>query len=204
MSAWDAWREETFGTPYMVWHDGIDPGWFSSLSPEERQRVIALLPEGIAARDWLAAVAARVLGAVDQVPPLEETLADAGGRLAVEAARAVLALGGDERRARRALLRARFAPGWAERMDVVIGMRHFAGDDTVAALLEHVAGDPDYLVRYHAAESLLRLGGIRPGSIRDHPEIFGDLAADGDGPAGATVEERHRKAAATLAALLAG
>jgi HEAT repeat protein len=202
VSAWDEWREETFGTPYLVWHDGIDPGRFGSLPPEARQRVLALLPAGIGAGDWLAAVGVRMLGAVDLVPLLEETLAQAGGRLAVEAARAVIALGGDRERATAAVLRARFDPAWSERMAVVIGMRHIGGDEMVAALLEQVAEDSDYLVRYHAAESLLHLGSVEPTSISEHREIFDELSADSDGDGAAEARERHRKAAAALAALV--
>src|SRR5690606_4940073 len=57
------------------------------------------------------------------------------------------------------------------RVDAAIGLRRFDGDGDEAALLVAV-GDPCYLVRYHACESLLMRWGARRLQITDYPDIF--------------------------------
>jgi len=202
MSAWREWRKQTFGTPYMVWHDGIDPDHFVSMTAERREEGIALLPEGIAERDWLAAVGARMLELTGLIPVLEASLEGSSGRFCAEAAIAVDVLGGDGNLARNAVLRALSHPSWFSRMDAAIGLRHLPGAGVVETLLKQVAGDPDFLVRHHSAESLLHLGGIEPASIVEHQHVFNDLVAEPNGERDDGVVECHRRASESLRALL--
>jgi len=85
-----------------------------------------------------------------------------------------------------------------------MGLRHLPGEGVVDALLATVEGDPEYLVRYHAAESLLHLGKIEPRDITAHPEVFSDLVAGCDSEPTDEDRARHSRAAAVLRHLLGG
>lgn len=192
---WSAWAEETFGTPFEIWHDGLDVSRFDDLGPEERATALSLIPEGIDDGDFVAAVGARRLEATDTVPHLEAAIERARGRFLVEVTRALDALGGDATRGRDRIIESLGRePEWSLRIDLAIGLRHLDTPEVRAALLRSVAQDPDYLVRYHAAESLLAIGGIEPLAISDHGELFSHVASDDP--------ERHPEASALLGGML--
>jgi hypothetical protein len=199
MATWDELRERLFGTPYEVWHDGFDEGRIDLADPQELR---AALPEGLAAGDWVAAVVARRLGDAGLLPLVAARLGIGGGRFAVEAARAIVALGGDRDAAVTWAVASLTRGGWPDRLDVALGLRHLPGAGVVEALLGVVADDPEYLVRYHAAESLLCLGGVEPGDISLHGEVFSDLVAGADRELTDDDRQRHARAAAALGRLL--
>jgi len=196
---WDELRERLFGTPYEVWHDGIQE---SRLDSADLAELRAALPEGLSDGDWVAAVAARRLADPSLLPLLTARLGIGGGRFAVEAARAIAALGGDRAAAVSWAAAALGWGGWSDRLEVAMGLRHLPGPGVVEALLAAVEGDPDYLVRYHAAESLLHLGGIDPADITGHPEVFADLASGADREPTAEERRQHARAAIALSRLL--
>ncbi|MBN2114560.1 MAG: hypothetical protein JW785_10600 [Acidimicrobiia bacterium] len=199
MASWDELRERLFGTPYEVWHDGIQEGRLDAADPQELR---AALPEGLADGDWVAAVAARRLADPSLLPVVTARLGIGGGRFAVEAARTIVALGGDRAAAVSWAVDALGWGAWSDRLDVAMGLRHLPGPGVVEALLAAVEQDPDYLVRYHAAESLLHLGGIAPLDITGHPEVFADLVAGADREPTAEERRQHARAAAALRRLL--
>ena len=200
MTSWDDLRERLFGTPYEVWHDGIHEGQIDLADPAELR---AALPEGLEAGDWVAAAAARRLKDPGFLPLLAARLGIGGGRFCVEAARAIVALGGEREAAVAWAVAALGRGGWPDRLDVAMGLRHLPGSGVIEALLTAVESDPEYLVRYHAAESLLHLGGIEPPDITGHPEVFADLAAGADREPTDEEKQRHARAAAALRGLLA-
>jgi hypothetical protein len=192
---WSTWAESVFGTSKDIWHDGLAVERFDRLSAEERSLAISLLPEGIAARDHVAAVGARRLGATEVLEDLEATLPDGRGRFLIETARAIDVLGGDTADAvQRVLSVLPRDPVWSFRMDVVIGLRHLPGPDVVDSLFLAVEHDPEYLVRYHAAESLLHIGELEPLSLSDHGALFPLVASE--------VETDHAEAARILRSML--
>jgi hypothetical protein len=199
MTSWDDLRERLFGTPYEVWHDGVHEGQIDLADPAELR---AALPEGLAAGDWVAAVAVRRLADPALLPLVAARLGIGGGRFAVEAARAIVALGGDREAATAWVVGALGWGGWPDRLDVTMGLRHLPGEGVIEALLAAVKDDPEYLVRYHAAESLLHLGEVTPTDISLHPAIFSDLVAGADEEPAAEHRDRHARAAAALRALL--
>ncbi len=199
MTSWDDLRQHLFGTPYEVWHDGIQEGQIDLADPAELR---AALPEGLEAGDWVAAVAARRLADPALLPLVAARLGIGGGRFAVEAARAIAELGGDREAATAWVVEALGWGGWPDRLDVAMGLRHLPGEGVIEALLAAVESDPEYLVRYHAAESLLHLGGIIPTDITLHPGIFSDLVAGADQEPTAEHRDRHTRAAAALRRLL--
>jgi hypothetical protein len=178
---WSEWAESVFGTPKDIWHDGLAVERFDRLSTDERSRAISLLPEGIEARDHVAAVGARRLGATEVLRNLEAVLPEGRGLFLIETARAIDALGGDTAAAVRQVLSVLPRdPVWSFRMDILIGLRHLPGPDVVDSLLLAVEHDPEYLCRYHAAESLLHLGELEPLTISDHGDLFPLVASDED------------------------
>jgi len=136
------------------------------------------------------------------LPLVEARLGIGGGQFAVEAARAIASLGGDREAAIAWVVEALGWGGWSDRLDVAMGLRHLPGEGVLEALLAAVENDPEYLVRYHAAESLLHLGKVTPTDISLHPAIFSDLVAGADEEPTAEHRERHARAAAALRALL--
>jgi hypothetical protein len=70
------------------------------------------------------------------------------------------------------LIAALSAPSVDARMTAAIGARQFTLERLRGPLLERVRRDPSYLVRYHAAESLLQLGDVYPPGLIEHPDIF--------------------------------
>lgn len=199
MTSWDDLRQRLFGTPYEVWHDGIQEGQLDLADPAELR---ATLSEGLEAGDWVAAVAVRRLADPALLPLVAARLGIGGGRFAVEAARAIASLGGDRRAATAWVVEALGWGGWPDRLDVAMGLRHLPGEGVIEALLAAVENDPEYLVRYHAAESLLHLGGIEPTDITLHPDVFSDLVAGADQELTAEHRDRHARAAAALRRLL--
>jgi hypothetical protein len=199
MTTWDDLRQRLFGTPYEVWHDGIQE---TALDQADQAELRAAIPEGLAAGDWVAAVAVRRLGDPALLPQVAAYLEIGSGRFAVEVARAVAALGGDQAAAVASALGALGQGGWPDRLDVALGLRHLPGDGVVEALLASVEKDPEYLVRYHAAESLLHLGQIAPADITLHPGVFADLVAGADQEPIDEHRRRHALAAAALRRLL--
>jgi len=103
------------------------------------------------------------------------------------------------------------------RMTVVIAARHFPFKSVGPALLDVVRNDGSFLVRYHAAESLLELGDVYPRELASHKELFKDLADASDvskaqllgnmlgsaAPPTAEQRSRHARAAETLRRLIA-
>jgi hypothetical protein len=201
--SWADFEAEHFGAPYEIWHDGFDEAGFDRMAPATREKALAVLPEGLAAQSAVAAAGARRLGASHLLPQLEDLVLKAAGGFAVEAARAVRDLGGHHRPALLQLYHLLINdPFRGRRIDVAVGLRHFPQPETTEILLRSVAGDPEYLVRYHAAESLLRLGGIVPAGLSDHDALFQDVAAgDGEEPTD-DLRARWRRAADGLQEML--
>lgn len=193
---WEAWSEETFGTPFEIWHDGLAIDRFDRLSAGERARALEVLPEGIALRSHVAAVGVRKLAAVDLLPLLHEQIPEARGQFLVEATRALDELGDDPDAGRTRILQLLGSePLWSMRVDLAIGLRYLDSPATREGLLTSIARDPDYLVRYHAAESLLRIGGLEPLAISEHGDLFGLIVSD--------EADDHRRAAELLGERLA-
>lgn len=199
MTSWNDLRERLFGTPYEVWHDGIPEGRIDLADPAELRDA---LPAGLGDGDWVAAVAVRRLADPALLPLVAARQGIGGGRFAVEAARAIAELGGDRAAATAWVVEALAWGGWPDRLDVAVGLRHLPGEGVIDALLAAVENDPEYLVRYHAAESLLHLGKVIPTDITLHPGIFSDLVAGTDEESTAGHRARHARAAAALRALL--
>jgi hypothetical protein len=201
-AGWRAWKEATFGSEYMIWHDGLSTAGVAALTGPARAKTVAWLRLGVALGDAHAAEALGAMGEVAAVDELRAQLTTATGADRVRVALALHALAPDPLLAPVLIEVLRGTDcGWSSRIDAAMGLRHFCGPGDEAALLEAVAMDPDYLVRNHAAESLLARFRVVPREIAAHRAIFGDLCGPTDGAPGPADFVRFARARDALAAL---
>ncbi|MBK9001435.1 MAG: hypothetical protein IPM35_37420 [Myxococcales bacterium] len=180
---WRAWKERTFGNDYMIWHDGLDTGQVASLSGDARGEALGMLRLGLALGDAHAAEALAAMGDASTIGSMRAHLDEAQGAEKVRVALAIHELGPDPALAAHLVEVLRSPLHWTHRIDAAMGLRRFSGADDEAALLLAVEEDPEYLVRYHASESLLVRWGIQPSEIGAHSEIFDRVSGPkGDAP----------------------
>ncbi|MCC6899609.1 MAG: HEAT repeat domain-containing protein [Polyangiaceae bacterium] len=177
---WRAWKEETFGNDYMIWHDGLYTAGVASLTGEQREAALTLLRLGLSLGDAHAAEALAAMGDASTVGSMRAKLDEAQGTEQVRLALAIHELGPDPSLARYLIDVLQSPLHWSHRIDAAMGLRRFAGADDEEALLQAVAEDPDYLVRYHAAESLLIRWDLQPTELTGHPEIFARVCGPKD------------------------
>jgi HEAT repeat protein len=203
-SEYRAWRDATFGSGYMIWHEGVDVERVCRLDGEARAKAIEMLRIGLAEADFVAVYALAALGEKSVLPELRALLTSATGQLRVATVLALHRLAGDLSAASALLVELK-AEHWGDRVDAAIALAQLgAHPDVVPALLAVVRDDPEYLPRLHAASSLRAIAGLRKPEVdpTTAPALFRLLSeADGDSPEARA--DRHA-AAEKLAALFAG
>jgi HEAT repeat protein len=168
------------GTGYMIWHDGLDVGAVTGLSGEARAQALTMLRLGLSLGDDHAAVALAAMGDDTAIGDMLALLAGASGSERVRLALAVHCLRPDPSLAAHLVAVLQGEGHWGPRIDAAIGLRNFAGADDEAALLAAVA-DREYLVRYHACETLLVRWRVRPTDISRHRKIFAGICGPQEG-----------------------
>lgn len=199
-TTWQAWKDATFGSGYMIWHDGLDVDAVTRLRGEARERAVDMLRLGLTQGDAHAAQALAAMGEPATRAEILAQLARSSGGSRVRLALAAHALRPDPALAAHLVEVLRSELHWGERIDAAIGLRRFTGDADETALLAAV-GDADYLVRYHACESLLARWRVAPADISGHPEIFARICDPDEGAASTNDAARHAEARALLLAL---
>ncbi|WP_007508936.1 hypothetical protein [Pseudofrankia saprophytica] len=188
-TSWDDWRRAVFGDPFMVWHEGPDFSRLLELARANRADVGISLAVGVAQHDEVAAQSFIALAEAGLVPDGAETLLraavpDGQGTFLVRLAEALYALTGDEAWARPIVrvLTTVTARGvetfWGNRLDAAIALSGFPPTEHLVDALARAVTDHEYLVRYHASNTLLRYCGER----RDVSDIstFFDKICSGD------------------------
>lgn len=170
-NTWHAWKQSTFGSDYEIWHDGLYTGAVTGLTGDARAHAIAMLRLGLSLGDVHAGEALAAMGDAADLDTMRTQLQRASGSERVKLALAIHRLQPDPALAHELVDTLQSRLSWSERIDAAIGLRHFAGADDEAALLAAV-GDRDYLVRYHACDSLLVRWGAKQRDIARHPDIF--------------------------------
>jgi hypothetical protein len=180
---WAEYREEVFGSPYLVWHDGP---YFEPIADdfaEDPGYVLAMVRKGILEDDAVAAQVPREVRASEEqkaalVAMLEEVMPQTQGGTRTEVATSLHALGGAADLAREvvAVLLAE-DQHWSVRLDAAQRLALFAPTAELVAAAARGVQAGDYLVRYHSANTLLRWAG-RPELVSDDAELFGLLVDD--------------------------
>lgn len=196
MSEWATYREEAFGEPYMVWHDGPDFYEFRSRFDADPELATRMLAAGLAEGDQLAAQTPRELTLTDEqratfVRLLTECLPGADGGVRLEAGASLFALTGDPSWSQPIADVLASTLFWSVRIDAAMRLKAFPPTTALVAVLRDGVRDPEYLVRYHCANTLLRWAG-RTEEVSDDDELFG-LIVDDAGP------EKWARAAERLA-----
>jgi len=194
---WDQWRRAVFGDPYLVWHDGPD---FTSMLERARSdpaTVVRMLRAGLAARDDLAAQAFRELAVAGLAPAdapvfLRAAVAGASDEFLIRLAEALFAVTGDPSWSAAIVSVLRGGRSEFTRLAAAMALAGFPPADVLVEALARAVQDPEYLVRYHAANTLLRYAGD-PREISDRPELFEKIVSS-------AARRAWRSAAAELAA----
>ncbi|XVV08501.1 hypothetical protein ACQP2X_27030 [Actinoplanes sp. CA-131856] len=197
---WQRWRREVFGDPYLVHHNGPDfTGLLTAVRADPRA-VERMLRAGLSAGDPLAAQSFTALAAAGRAPAdavsylrgaLHGASGPASGEMRIRVAEALYTITGDPSWSRPIVGVLGAAPSEFARLDAAIALARFPPDSAVVAALAAAVADPEYLVRYHAASTLLRYAGDRrpPENV---PALFDRLRA--------AAEDQWRSAADELAA----
>jgi hypothetical protein len=201
---WQAWKEATFGSEYAIWHDGLSTEAVADLRGEARRRALEMLRLGLELGDSHAAEALAAMNEAGAAPAMRAQLHTAQGADRVRVALAVHAVTPDPELATRLVGVLRGHPSWSARVDAAIGLRQFAGAPDEAALIDAVAKDAEYLVRYHASESLLARWRVSPPEISKHPSVFSDICGPDEGKPSADDFVRYARARAELEKLKPG
>jgi hypothetical protein len=182
---WQRWRREIFGDPYVERHDGPEFAALIAAARTSPKTVERMLRAGLAAGDPLAAqsftaLASAGLAPADAVSILRTALIRARDEFRIRVAEALYALTRD--------------PGWATavagvlaearsefvRLDAAIALAGFVPTVGLVRALAAAVSDPEYLVRYHAANTLLRWAGDRR-QVDGVPALFEKITAEAEG-----------------------
>src|SRR5204863_8127192 len=167
---WDKWFGDAFGHGYEVFHDGPDPTRLQKLTGESKTLAEDMLRRGIRACDFFAAEAIEGAGWRSLMPDLTKAVDAPNWNFRVHVVLALKALGSTDDLTDH-LIACLGAPSTDARMIAAMGARRFSLDRLRTPLLDRVRRDPSWLVRFHAAESLLELADIYPRELREHPAI---------------------------------
>ncbi|MBM2619576.1 HEAT repeat domain-containing protein [Actinoplanes sp. LDG1-06] len=190
---WQRWRREIFGDPYDVWHEGPQFTALIEAARREPAAVERMLRAGLATGDTVAAqsftaLAGAGLAPADAVSILRTALIRAGDEFRIRVAESLYALTRD--------------PGWATpiagvlagsasefvRLDAAIALAGFPPSTPLVRALATAVRDPEYLVRYHAANTLLRWSGDRR-RVDGVPALFEKITDETEGAWRAAADE---------------
>jgi hypothetical protein len=191
---WATYRQESFGEPYLVWHDGPDFTEFQERYAADPELATRMLRAGIAEGDALAAQTPRELTLTEPqraefVALLREALPAANAGVRLEAGASLFALTGDAAWSAPVVEVLGSTVHWSVRIDAAIRLKAFPPTAELVAALAEGVRNFDYLVRYHSANTLLRWAG-RTEEISDDRELFRLLVDEAGAEGWAVVAER--------------
>lgn len=177
---YEEFRERVLGTAYEIWHDGGPyTGTLLAMQGAEKEHAFAMLLQGLRQGDYAVVEALGVLDAERALPEIKKIFPGAEAMLRVELVRFLLdhdpQVNLEE--CTDMLLSTFTNPGSC--LSAVITLRRTPTKTAKDALLEMVEKNPEYLVRYHAADSLLH---IANSSLDAHPEVLANINGDGLAP----------------------
>jgi hypothetical protein len=209
-SGWDEWRNDVFGDPYLVWHDGPEFQRLLSLAKTRPDEVAHMLTAGIEAEDPVAAQSFHALADAGLAPAGAEELLRAAASSATETflvrvARALHVLTGDESWSGPVAEVLASNAFWGVRIDAAIALGWFRPTAALIEVLGNGVRDEEYLVRCHSANTLLRYASRakRLSHIRDvteRPTLFARIASPRQGRPTDADRARWREAADQLTA----
>jgi HEAT repeat protein len=168
-----SWKEATFGSGYMIWHEGLDVGAVTSLRGDARQQALTMLQVGLADGDAHAATALAAMGERSAVQTMHALLASSSGSARVRIALAIHHIDPDPSLSKHLIeVLNDTSQHWGILIDAAIGLRQFHPTITTEVALFEATSHDEYLVRYHAASTLLALWGVVPVEVDKHKQLF--------------------------------
>jgi hypothetical protein len=158
---WTAWRNDVFGDPYLVWHDGPDFDRLLKLARSAPAEVARMLAAGLAEADPVAALSFIALADEGLAPDgaaesLRAAAPAATDTFLVRLAQAMLVLTGEQSWGERVASVLASDAFWGVRIDAAMALAHFAPTPELVEILTEATGDTDDLVSYHAKNTLRR------------------------------------------------
>lgn len=163
--------ESFFGDPYMAWHDGLDMGSIDRLTGEERELAEELL---LSHGDHRASAGLGQLKSQKSAETLKKNLLGAPAAEIVNSAVALKKIENDDSYCKYIIHVLKNCRSEYDRLEAAMALRDFGTEESIAALYEAIRSDPDYLVRYHACNSLLKLHGVDK-DISEYRDIFRNI-----------------------------
>jgi len=187
VSEWAAYRQEAFGEPYLVWHDGPDFTEFQARFAADPELATRMLAAGLAEGDALAAQTPRELSLdpaqrAGFVRLLTDALPTANAGVRLETGATLFALTGAPEWSAPVVEVLASGVHWGVRIDAAIRLAAFPATPALVAAAADGVRDQEYLVRYHCADTLLHWAG-RVADVSKDPELFA-LIVDDAGPEG--------------------
>jgi hypothetical protein len=203
---WIRWRNDVFGDPYTVWHEGPEFSRLTELAGTAPADVAQMLAAGLDAQDPLAAQSIAALAGKGLAPRGAEEMLRAALTVATEeflvrVAQSLHALTGDEAWAGPIASVLTSDAFWGVRLDAARVLEEFTPTTELVGTLAEGVRDEEYLVRYHSANTLLRYAGRRKG-VADHHTLFDKVASPPEGDATDTDRDKWRQAANQLTTLV--
>ncbi len=197
--SWQVFKERIYGNDYMIWHDGVGDE-SQRLAKEDPAHVKAMLLEGLAEKDYVAVEALKQAELPELLNDLRKLVFNESGKFQIELATYLQEKDSEatDDRYAKLVIHELLHPTYIMRMDSAILLRHFPPQYVNETLLDRVANDPDYYVRYHSADSYLKVNGIVPSDISAHKEIFPLIISPQDRDETEEDFKRHAQAADML------
>jgi hypothetical protein len=200
---WTLWRNDVFGDPYMVWHEGPDFRRLLQLAKTAPAEVAQMLTAGVGAGDDVAAGSFAALADAGLAPRgaealLRTALPAATGAFRIRVVQALHRLTGDESWATPIASVLASKTYWGDRIDAAMALAGFAPTPELIEVLAQGVCDADYLVRYHSANTLLRYAGRAKKDIYAYRTLFNKIAGPREGETSKTYRAKRREVADQL------
>jgi len=198
---WADVRNELYGEPYMVWHDGPEFSGLRDAWRTEPEALLELLFDGMGQGD---ALAAQSLAELEPAPTgetlthvvtmLKQHLPTSPPGARVQIGMTLCRLTGDERWATAvADVLDRGATHWGDQIDAAMALKRVRPTPELKEVLLRGIVDPEYLVRFHSSNTLRAWAGLDT-DIDSDDALFTDLVKDDDPAAWARVAQALRVA----------
>lgn len=203
---WATWRDSHFGDPYMVWHDGPNFEALLDAARADRDEVFEMIRRGLRENDALAAQSVAELASAGMALPdarsiLEDQVASASGDFRICLGQALHSVTKDECWSELVMsVLTNPDEHWGIRLHAAMALADFRPTGAIIDAFRAGVLDPEYLVRHHSADGLLKAAGRSP-DISHHPRLFELIATPQDGPPTDADRRAWNGAAAMLAVM---
>ncbi|KOV87243.1 hypothetical protein [Nocardia sp. NRRL S-836] len=183
--AWQEFRREVFGDPYLVWHDGADVGVLVAEHERGPERAERMLRAGVGEHDHVAVESLGALARSGRAPSdaaalLRSALPSADGVFRVRTAQVLCELTGDDEYTSEVAAVLEGVGHWGDRIDAALALPRLPMTPRSLAALHRGVLDEESLVRQHSANGLLGLAGWKA-DIAQHKRF---AQVTGEDPAG--------------------